>query len=373
MAQRLWVLRLTAVWALSCASIAASGCATGMVPTEMDAPPMRPDVRIDARPPDAPPVDAPGTDAPIVDAPIGDAPGSCVPACPALSRCDMGTCMPYPNCRPDDTCPNASDICRNRRCIPRTDDPDGDGSPASEDCDESNPARNPDAPEICNRMDEDCNGASDDGDPAEMCEMDPAGGVCLSGTCGCPPGVVDIDRTVAGCECTISPATGMGATCAGAIDLGALNDGAAGSSGASMTAVGNALPLGREVWYTVRANDSADTTCDNFHFRAQLTVNPDNAFEIAVTRGVCGDAISCDGATPAVVDYSWATDFRGTRGTELAGECPCGVPGRMDGDNISNCSDNSATYLVRVRRVTGAAASCSQYTLEVSNGLYSEM
>ena len=82
------------------------------------------------------------------------------------------------------------------------------------------------------------------------------------------------------------------------------------------------------------------------------------------------DPIACDGATPAVTDYSWSTDFRATVGGMLGGECPCATGDRGE-DMLSNCSDNGSAYLIRVRRVAGAAASCSSFTLEVSNGVYS--
>jgi hypothetical protein len=155
----------------------------------------------------------------------------------------------------------------------------------------------------------------------------------------------------------------VGSDCAGAVDLGALSD-----AGEMRVATGNALPAGRDTWYRVRAVDGADTTCDNFHFRAQLTVNPDSAFEISVTRGTtCGDPFACDPPSAPIVDYSWATDFRATVAGMVAGECPCSNAMATD---ISACTDNSSDYLIRVRRVSGATPTCAQYTLEVSNGVY---
>ena len=278
-------------------------------------------------------------------------------------------CVDYPPCRPDRTCPSPADICISLRCVARTDDPDGDGSPAGEDCDETNPMRFPGNPEICNLVDENCNGAQNDGDPATLCESDPVGGVCtvLTGVCGCPAGLADIDRTIPGCECTISPPPGMGDTCGAAVDLGTVSDA---GPGEMQVTTGNALPGGREVWYRVRAVDADDTTCDNFYFRAQLTVNPGDAFEISVTRGVCGDAIACDSPALPTLDYTWATDFRSTIAGMLTGECPCLVGDRAN-DDVSTCSDNSADYLIRVRRLGGVAPSCMPFTLEVSNGVYS--
>ena len=41
------------------------------------------------------------------------------------------------------------------------DDEDGDGYPIDEDCDDTNPDIHPGAPEVCNGIDDDCNGAID--------------------------------------------------------------------------------------------------------------------------------------------------------------------------------------------------------------------
>ena len=47
-------------------------------------------------------------------------------------------------------------------CVP-TDDWDGDGVPAPTDCDDSDPQVYPDAPELCNGHDDDCDGIIDEG------------------------------------------------------------------------------------------------------------------------------------------------------------------------------------------------------------------
>ncbi len=48
-------------------------------------------------------------------------------------------------------------------------DADGDGSPADEDCDDTNPAVFPGAPETCDGVDQDCDGEADDGFSAPDC------------------------------------------------------------------------------------------------------------------------------------------------------------------------------------------------------------
>ena len=44
-------------------------------------------------------------------------------------------------------------------------DSDHDGFPASEDCDDTNSLVHPGAPEVCNEIDDDCDGLTDDDDP----------------------------------------------------------------------------------------------------------------------------------------------------------------------------------------------------------------
>ena len=73
-------------------------------------------------------------------------------------------------------------------------DRDGDGAfvgPAScgpVDCDDMNASRNPDAPELCNNVDDNCNGTIDDGIPMQMCGT----GACQRTAPGCSAGSVPV-------------------------------------------------------------------------------------------------------------------------------------------------------------------------------------
>lgn len=308
------------------------------------------------------PLDAGAPDAGGPPAP--DAGGPCEGVvCGELERCVDGGCVPLEPCRGDGTCAVPTDVCHGRRCVPGDVDLDGDGAVASVDCDELDPARFPGNREDCNLVDDDCDDVVDDGDPATLCESNPGGGICLAGSCGCPPGTYDLDRAVAGCECVAMPALDRGNDCAGAIDVGTLDD-----SGASVMIGGNVMPDDRETWYRFRGADSADVACDNYHVRAYFTANPGDTFELTVFRGACGATAEC--ADSGFTDYSWATDFRAVAGGLLSGQCPCTAVGGPPAVDQSACADDSADYFVRVRRRAGSALSCDSYAIELSNGLY---
>ncbi len=297
----------------------------------------------------------------------GGTPDSFVPdpcegvVCMGFQHCVAGACVDFPPCSGDGTCLEGS-VCHARRCVPVDVDVDGDGSPAGMDCDETNPSRSPLEPEICNMVDDDCDPNVDEGDPAELCAFYPGGGICLDGSCGCPAGTFDLDRTAPGCECVAAPPIGEGVTCATAIDLGDIPD-----NGMRMEVSGNVLPDDRDVWYRFRGVDSADTACDNFHVRVQFMMNPADTFELYVTRGACA-AGGCPDA--AYSDFSWATDFRTTIAGTLTGQCPCAPNGAVPPANVSVCEDDSANFFLRVRRRAGSVLSCAPYVIEISNGLY---
>ena len=285
--------------------------------------------------------------------------------CEGFTFCDLGMCRPFPGCFSDGEC-GPGTVCRNNHCVPEDLDVDGDGTPAADDCGESNPEIAPTVAEICNAVDDDCDEMVDEGNPGLLCADDPAGGECLEGVCGCPEGRFDLDgEAETGCECEADPAPTVSLSCAEPTDLGELAD-----TGAMMTVSGNALPADRAVWYRFRGADSADTSCDNLHVRVQFVENPDDAFRFSVFRGACDTATCSDEG--GFTDFSWATDFRQTIDGRLSGQCPCSSAA-IPPSNVSSCEDDSADYFVRVVRRAGAPLSCAGYTLEISNGLYDTM
>jgi len=280
--------------------------------------------------------------------------------CVGFTECIDDECVAFSPCFSDSECLDGT-ICRDLHCVPPDSDPDGDGTPAVDDCSESDPLIYPGANERCNSTDDDCDETIDEGNPGVLCAEIGETGECMAGSCGCNPGTFDLDGIAeTGCECNASPDISQYTTCAEALDLGTLVD-----IGQMTLAMANALPTGREVWYRFRANDQADTMCDNFHVRAQLVMNPDDAYRFEVFRGTCGDVV-CDGEGRGFTDFSWATDF----GPGSSGECPCRVLPPAPAADMNRCNDNSADFFIRVFRRADAPESCSPFTLEISNGVY---
>ena len=102
------------------------------------------------------------------------------------------------------------------------DDVDGDGFAEPADCDDGNPTINPGALEVCNGLDDDCDGEVDD-DCSGACSTDAdcLGGVCEAGVCVCGAGLslcafecVDTDTNTDHCGACGNPCS-AGQTCVG--------------------------------------------------------------------------------------------------------------------------------------------------------------
>jgi hypothetical protein len=172
---------LVVVVAAALTAFVVVGCAKSSAPTGRDGGTGVPDASPDSTTPSDTGT-APDTTV------VGPSCGAVV--CDVFERCSSGACVPYAACVVDSEC-EASEICRNRYCIDRATDIDGDGVTAETDCDESNPLRYPGATETCDTVDEDCDEAVDE-DVTRACMTACGAGTesCVGGAfvgCDAPP------------------------------------------------------------------------------------------------------------------------------------------------------------------------------------------
>jgi len=251
------------------------------------------------------------------------------------------------------------------------------------DCDDTKTAIHPGVIETCNGVDDDCNGQTDELNATAMCGTVINGQAACSGTAGCTANCIggwyDLDGNPNKCECQADGNYGTGTSCTGANFLGVLHDNASDGKSAS----GNINP-GASDWYHFTAVDDPEGGggCDRFKVSVKVS-GGDGHFVVDLYRGGCnGNQQLCVGET----DSGWTTSFYGAAPSgplhanggsaggnqpspnpEKGGECNCYPGGGVAYANA--CSDNSAEFYVRVYRDAQAPASCSFYSLSVSNGI----
>ncbi len=216
------------------------------------------------------------------------------------------------------------------------------------DCDDSDAAVNPAAAEICNEIDDDCDGYIDDQDPDVTgtsvwyvdYDGDGYGGLRLTrDACDQPPGYVADNTDCDDLDASANPGAdevcdGVDNDCDGAVDEpGALDEGTwyadadgDGFGDASISAVSCEPPSGFV---------ADDTDCDD----GAALVNPDAA---EACNGVDDD---CDGSTDeagAVGESSWYADLDGDGyGDPAAGLASCDAPSGHVADS-DDCDDTDA-------------------------------
>ena len=287
----------------------------------------------------------------------------------------------------DNDCDGAIDEVGAVGCNPFFLDQDGDGFGLTEkvkclcgptgwyigtqpnDCDDLDTGINPAVPELCNGIDDNCNGDTDEGDSTAMCPQVASGtAACVDGTCQlveCEDGWSDADGDpLNGCECpqgNLEVPGGPGETCQGPQTLGNVADG-----GAELVVTDNIAPPGDEDWYKFTAIDGADPdSCDTFDVQVVFVHNPQEQFAFDIFAGGCAASQEiCKQKTT----FSSTTHLNTLVAGEPIGECPCSVEDPPP-EGFQLCADQTETYWIKVYRKPGLDPTCAAYTLRVSNGL----
>jgi hypothetical protein len=247
------------------------------------------------------------------------------------------------------------------------------------------------AEETCNGVDDDCDGKVDDGPGDLLCmEFSAAPHVlgvdCFSGDCLttlCETGYFDTNGSpVDGCECSQDAPNVQNGTCQTAVSLGTLTD-----FPSAVFGVASNEPTGDGDWYRFDAKDVAQAGTDTFHVRVKFLDNPGGTYVIDLHYASCdADHRICSEAAEA----DWATDFiaPGNKTAPPAIPGPWAVGGgesdcRSDpdhtltptdfsddtSDTTHQCTDNSATFYLRVYVAPGKKVTCLPYKIEISNGI----
>lgn len=293
----------------------------------------------------------------------------------------------------DDDCDGAVDEVDADGCIPYFLDQDDDGYGLSEivkclceptgdyvggipgDCDDLTEAVHPGLAELCNGVDDNCDGETDEGDDALLCPLVAHGTAgCVEGTCAlvdCEADWSDADGDpLNGCECSVGELEAPGAlgqSCAEPMDLGVLLDD--GSSGQVET-TDNVAPEGDEDWYTFTAIDGADPdSCDSFSVSVELVHNPQEQFAFDVFAGGCEASKEI---CKQVTHFTDTTSLNEIVDGAMIGECPCTAEPDTDvsstQEGVQKCADQTMVFRVRVYRREGLPLSCAAYTLRIQNG-----
>ncbi|MDQ3032711.1 MAG: putative metal-binding motif-containing protein [Myxococcota bacterium] len=201
--------------------------------------------------------------------------------------------------------------------------------------------------EVCNGIDDDCDGTADDGSGASLC---PAAAnastyTCAAGTCSftCNSTHVDLNMSYAdGCECADDT---HGNACSGATSLGSI------SAGGSTTVSGRTAPSGEEDWFSVSfPNTGRGGSQGNPQIR--LTGTGASNFVIDFFTA-CGSAASCgSGSASGGSSYTFI-DNQSTPG-----------PRQWSG---SHSASWPSTIVFRVRRLTATTdCAAASYTVAIS-------
>jgi hypothetical protein len=245
--------------------------------------------------------------------------------CPSGEVCVLGTCEPRNACH-EIVCENPGDVCIEGVCVVGGADADGDGHTAAVDCDDWDAEVHPEAEELCDGRDNDCNSEIDDG-----FDVDGDGYTVCGGT---DPTLADCDDTnetvhpgaMESCngldnDCDGSAdddAEGVGASCGS--DVGDCSPGTMACVDGSLTCQGAQGPR-------TEACDGSDRDCDGMQLCADRDCDGGTCSGGGLCfGGVC--ALPCDTHNDGSVSCSTLCAW-------CRGSCRGAV---TDGGSIVSCS-----------------------------------